>query len=239
VLRQITIAASSSTNLEDALLNVVRGLQTVMPGDRIAVLMMAGDDLLQVNASTGFAGTRHLQAHVAPGQGIIGQAAVEKRPIRVDDALSDPRYVAIDPDVRSELAVPILFGEELLGVLDMESTRAAAFDENDQEIFGALGNNLGGVIANLRLVGQVRQQVLRERQLFEVTSKVRRSVDLGMILETSAQELARALGARKASIRIHAGPATLTVEEKRDGRNGSGDRQDQGAEGRKEWEEIP
>jgi GAF domain-containing protein len=128
----------------------------------------------------------------------------------VNDTLATPQYRNLNDRVRSELAIPILFSDELMGVLDLESASAAAFDENDLEILGALGNNLGGVIANIRLVNQVRQQVLRERQLFDVTSQIRHSVDMETILETSTRELARALGARRASIRITAGTAPLT-----------------------------
>jgi putative methionine-R-sulfoxide reductase with GAF domain len=212
LLRQISIAASTSTDLEEAMGNVVSGLRTAMVSDRIAILMLNDDGQLQVQASAGYEGTRHLDVRVRQGQGICGKAALEKRPIRVDDVLNDPDYIAVDPDVRSELAIPILFSETLLGVLDMESTQPHAFDENDQEILGALGNNLGGVVANIRLVNQVRQQVTRERQLFDVTSKIRYSVDMDTILETSAKEIARVLGARRASIHISAGKATAGIQ---------------------------
>lgn len=205
LLRQITISASTSTNLEEALLSVVRGLHTAMVCDRIAILMLNNRGELQTQASAGYEGTMHLEARVQLGQGITGLAAQEKRSVRIDNTANDPRYLSIDSEVRSELAIPILFSEELLGVLNLESKQISAFDENDQEILGALGNNLGGVIANLRLVQQVRQQVERERLLFDVTSKIRRSVDLETILETSTREICRALGARRARIQVTAG----------------------------------
>jgi GAF domain-containing protein len=203
LLRQITIAASASSTLEDALTNVVSGLRTALVSERISILLLNQDGSLQTHASAGYEGTRYLETRIAPGQGISGLAAAEKRPIRVDETLNDPRYINLDADVRSELAVPILFGDQLIGVLNLESTRLYAFDENDQEIIGALGSNLGGVIANMRLINQVRQQVVRERQLYDVTSKIRQSVDLQTILETSTKEITRALGARSARIRIN------------------------------------
>jgi PAS domain S-box-containing protein len=209
LLRQISIAASTSTSMEDVMINIVSGLRTAMVSDRIAVLMLNDESILQVEASAGYEGTRHLEIRISQGQGICGRAAVEKRPVRIDDVLADTNYINIDPDVRSELAIPILFSDELIGILNLESTQLHAFDENDQEILGALGNNLGGVIANIRLVNQVRQQVTRERQLYDVTSKIRYSVDMETILETSAKELARALGARRASIRITTGSSAL------------------------------
>jgi len=205
LLRQVTVAANTSTTLEDALVNVVSGLRTSQVGDRIAIMMVDDEGNLVTRASAGFEGTRHLELRVKIGEGITGLAAAEKRPVRVDNTLMDSRYITIDPDVRSELAIPILFSDELMGVLNLESTEVSAFDENDQEILGALGNNLGGVIANIRLVQQVSKQVERERLLFDVTSKIRHSVDLETILQTSTREICRAIGARKATIHITAG----------------------------------
>ncbi len=205
LLRQVTIAASSSTNLEDALLNVASGLLSAKAAEQITILLLNAQRMLHVSTSAGEKGTHHLEVRITLGQGITGQVAEEKRSIRVDDIQSDPRYIYTETGIRSELAVPILFGEEIIGVLDLESSQVAAFNENDEEIIGALGSSLGGIIANVRLVNQVRQQIQRERQLYEATSKIRRSVDLETILETSTQEICKVIGARRARIHITAG----------------------------------
>jgi PAS domain S-box-containing protein len=224
LLRQISTAAGATSNLEDALLNVVRDLLTAHLSDRAAILLLNQEGKLQVHVSAGYASAKHLEMRISVGQGITGQAALEKVSIRVDDTRSDPRYIVADPDTRSELAIPILFSDELIGVLNLESSCAAAFDESDQEILGALGNNLGGIIANFRLVNQVRQQVIRERQLFDVTSKIRHSVDLETILQTSTKEICRALGARRARIQLTVSGAVpgevLHVEQAQPGLNG-------------------
>ncbi len=205
LLRHVSIAASSSTNLEDALTNVASGLLEVKAAEQIVILLLNEEGVLQVGASAGFQDTSHLAAHLAVGEGICGEVALEKQPVRVEDTQNDPRYISVEPGMRSELAVPILFGDEVLGVLNLESSRVAAFDENDQEIISALGSNLGGVIANIRLVNRIRQQIERERQMFVSASKIRRSVDLETILETATQEICRATGASRARIRITAG----------------------------------
>src|SRR6266478_5093803 len=66
--------------------------------------------------------------------GITGIAAGERRTIRVADTLNDPRYVQCDTDVivRSELVVPLLLQDRLIGVLDLESTHANAFTEEHE-----------------------------------------------------------------------------------------------------------
>jgi GAF domain-containing protein len=205
LLRQVTIAASSSTNLEDALHNVASGLLAANAAEQISILLFNSQQVLQVSATAGEKGAHHLEVRIALGQGITNQAAAEKSAICVDDIQSDARYHYTDTGIRSELAVPILFGEETLGVLNLESSSVAAFNESDEEIIGALGSSLGGIIANIRLVNQVQAQIQRERQLYEATSKIRRSVDLETILETSTEEICKGVGARRARIRITAG----------------------------------
>ena len=210
LLREISVEASATSSMDDALMSVVHSLLEAKICDRIGIMMLEPDGRLHTRATAGYQNQDFNTHSLAIGEGIIGTAAQEKQPILIADTMLDPRYISIDQSVRSELAIPILFGDELLGVLNLESTQAYAFDENDEEILGALGNNVGGVIANIRLVSQVRQQVIRERQLYEVTSKIRHSVNLEAILETSAREIAKALGARRAQIQITAGRAAAT-----------------------------
>jgi sigma-B regulation protein RsbU (phosphoserine phosphatase) len=89
-----------------------------------------------------------------------------------------------------------------LGVLNVESEQVAAYTENDEEMLGTLAGSLAAIIANARLLEQIRRQAERERTLYEVTSKIRRSTDIQTILATTASELTRAVGARRAQIRI-------------------------------------
>ncbi len=112
----------------------------------------------------------------------------------------------VSGDTRSELAVPLVYRGELLGVLNVESERVGAYSENDEEMLGTLGGSLAAIIANARLLEQIRRQVDRERLLYEVTSRIRRSTDTRTILETTASELSKALGARRARIRVGLNP---------------------------------
>lgn len=205
LLSKISIAASLGATVEDVVKTVVDSLHSAGVAERIAFLLNNTEGILQIHASAGYADNRHLDLRIIPGQGVTGQAALEKRPIRVDETSRDAHYIALDEGVRSELAIPILFGDRFMGVLNLESTRRNAFDENDVEIMSALGNNLGGVLATQFLVNQARQQVAREQRLYEITNKIRHSVDLDTILETSVKEIGQTLGAQRAKIRITIG----------------------------------
>jgi sigma-B regulation protein RsbU (phosphoserine phosphatase) len=134
--------------------------------------------------------------------GITGWVTTHRRLLRVDDVTEDPRYIEASPNTRSELAIPLLYRNEVLGVLNAESEQAGAYTENDEEMLGTLGGSLAAIIANARLLEQVRSQAEYNRLIYEITNKIRRSTDMQTILTTTASELTKAVGARRTKIAI-------------------------------------
>ena len=67
-------------------------------------------------------------------RGICGAAASQKTTIVVDDVNSDPRYLACSIDTRSEIVVPIMQGDKVLGEIDIDSDRPAAFGQKDRQL---------------------------------------------------------------------------------------------------------
>ncbi len=76
------------------------------------------------------------------GKGLSGWAAAHRQSVRVNDCASDPRFIPSFPEIRAELVVPLLFGEELLGVIDVESQREGAFAPEDEELLGSIAAQL-------------------------------------------------------------------------------------------------
>ena len=69
---------------------------------------------------------------IALGKGVCGRAAATRQSQRVDDVDAFPGHIACDSASRSELVVPLLRGDHLIGVLDLDSPRPARFDADDQ-----------------------------------------------------------------------------------------------------------
>ncbi|HEY2981298.1 MAG TPA: GAF domain-containing protein, partial [Anaerolineales bacterium] len=202
LLHHITTSAASGTTLEEALESAVSGLQVTLGGDRVSILLVDRDRKnIEIKAAIGY--SEEIQDVKFPlGNGITGWVATHRRPLRVDDVREDPRYIQVSPNTRSELAVPLIYRNEVLGVLNVESEQVGAYTENDQEMLGTLGGSLAAIIANARLLEQLRAQAERERLLNEITGKIRRSTDMQTILATTASELTRVLSARRTEIRI-------------------------------------
>ena len=202
LLHHITSSAASGTTLEEALDSAVSGLQVTLGGDRVSILIPDSEHkFLEVKASVGYSQDVD-KIRVPIGSGVTGWVAEHHRLFRVDNATEDPRYIQASPNTRSELAIPLMYRNEVLGVLNVESEQAAGYDENDEEMLGTLGGSLAAIIANSRLVEQVRNQAEHNRLIYEITSKIRRSTDMQTILTTTASELTKAVGARHTKISI-------------------------------------
>jgi len=89
-----------------------------------------------------FLGKPSPHTRIPLARGICGAAATEKQTIIVDDVHADPRYLACSLETRSEIVVPILSGAQVLGEIDIDSDRAAAFGAPDKSLLEAVASRL-------------------------------------------------------------------------------------------------
>jgi L-methionine (R)-S-oxide reductase len=85
-----------------------------------------------------FVGKPSPHTHIPLGRGICGAAAAEKTTIVVDDVNADPRYLACSLETKSEIVVPIMRGPDVLGEIDIDSDRIAAFGPEDKRMLEAV-----------------------------------------------------------------------------------------------------
>ncbi|MGH9689836.1 MAG: SpoIIE family protein phosphatase [Candidatus Acidiferrales bacterium] len=99
-------------------------------------------------------------------EGIVGAAASLRRPVVVPDVALDPRYRMINPETRSELAVPMVFKNRVVGVMDLESPQLNYFTPDHVQVLSILAAHLAVSIENARLYEQVaRDESRMERDL--------------------------------------------------------------------------
>jgi GAF domain-containing protein/HAMP domain-containing protein len=194
LIHHVTTVAASSSGIDDALSSAVQGLRVTL-GVRVTILLVdPHEEILRVHASSGYEDDI-LGLQIKIGEGITGWVAEKQELLLVNDVLDDPRYIPGKDTVRSELAVPLVYRGSLLGVLNIESDELNAFGEHDQDTLGTLAGSLSAIIMNAQLSE-------RQQQLFEVTTKIRRSINMETILETTAEEISKVLKTRKTRIQI-------------------------------------
>jgi GAF domain-containing protein len=97
----------------------------------VGIYLVEGDDLV-LGPWKGPQATEHVRIPI--GQGICGAAAASVRTEVVDDVNADDRYLACFPSTRSEIVVPIVYEGKVVGEIDIDSDRPAAFGEADRAL---------------------------------------------------------------------------------------------------------
>lgn len=131
VLDEIRNALARETDRTRAMESTVKLLK-----DRIADYNWVGIYLLHGNELVlgPFVGKPSPHTRIPLGRGICGAAAAEKQTIIVDDVNADDRYLACSIETQSEIVVPIMRGNEVLGEIDIDSDRRAAFGSADRDL---------------------------------------------------------------------------------------------------------
>src|SRR5467141_1996545 len=111
-------------------------------------------------------------------KGLTGTAAGERRILRVNDVSQDPRYIHCENGVaaRSELVVPLLLCDRLIGVLDLESSEPRAFTLEHERMLSTLGSYIAVALENARLYQETRDTQLRLQQDLEMAREIQRGL---------------------------------------------------------------
>ena len=143
-LRAVREAIAGERDAERAMRATVESLADHLPHYTwTGIYLLDGNEL----CLGPYVGTPSPHTRIPLGRGICGAAATEKATIVVDDVNADPRYLACSLETRSEIVVPIMQGSEVLGELDIDSDRPAAFGAADRELLEQVAALLAPALA--------------------------------------------------------------------------------------------
>jgi L-methionine (R)-S-oxide reductase len=129
--RKVRAAIDSEPDATRVMRAIARLLKEQMPDYQwVGFYLLDGNELVLGP----FAGKPSPHTRIPLGRGICGAAAAEEQTIIVDDVSKDPRYLACSVDTRSEIVVPIMLEGEVLGEIDIDSDKLAAFGQPDREL---------------------------------------------------------------------------------------------------------
>ena len=172
IIQQISSEISSTLDLDRILAISLDAMETVLGFRHSMILVASGDErVLTVAASRGYDGGR-TGAEIPLGQGVLGVAARRRRIVRMGNVATQRAYLAgvrarteaagqatLEPavempglaDAQSQLAIPLIVKDRLVGVLGVESATANAFDELDEMLLSIVGNQVATGIDNARM----------------------------------------------------------------------------------------
>ncbi len=167
LLNEIARELTAILNLDELLKRVAQLLNRLIDYQMFSILLVdPTGEKLQQRFSQRLEERLRPKHDIPIGRGVVGYAAQAKEAILVPDVAKSERYIAVNPETRSELAVPLIYQEKVIGVLDLEHTRRGYFTEDHKRTLTTLAPQLAIAIENARLYEQIARQEQRlERDL--------------------------------------------------------------------------
>jgi GAF domain-containing protein len=151
---------------------------------------------------------------LAQEQSLVARAARTRQAVIVNNEHNEAGWLPnpLLPDTASELAVPMIVGDQLLGVLDVQSERLNAFTEEDASIQSTLASQVATALQNARSLSISQRQAERETSVNLITQKIQGTTSIEAALQMAARELGHALGMKSTLVTLD--PESLAGEHK-------------------------
>ncbi|HSC29594.1 MAG TPA: GAF domain-containing SpoIIE family protein phosphatase [Vicinamibacterales bacterium] len=155
LLAEIGREVAAVLDLDELFTRIAQLARRLIDYRTFGILLLNERDELEMKLAVQY-GEKVEVPRVPLGEGLVGHAALHRVPVLVPDVSKDPRYIPVVPDVRSELAIPMLLKDRCIGVVDLESPELDAFTKRDVEILTLLASQAAVAIENARLYEEVR-----------------------------------------------------------------------------------
>ena len=190
-LVQLADALNTTLDLQ-TLLNRTSELVRAIINYRIFAIFLLNDRTHELRMRFQIGHTKEVERMRFPlGKGIVGQVALTRQSILLNDVSTSPAYLPVNPDVRSELAVPLIAKNRLIGVIDLESEKADYFRPEHLHLLMLTASRIAQAIENARLYARVSRQAQTLTVLNEISMELTSILDLDPLLERVGQLLRR------------------------------------------------
>lgn len=171
-LSRVSSELSSILDINELLTKIASSVRGLIPYDAFSILLVdERQQVLKHKSSIRFDERVDID-NIPLGKGITGASAISREVIRVEDTAADPRYIASHPDICSEIAVPLVLQDRVLGVMDLESEKLRFFTEEHSRTLSLLAPSVAIALENARLYQEIgeRERLLQQdlRAAFEL-----------------------------------------------------------------------
>ena len=201
-LVQMTDALNTTLDLQ-TLLNRISELVLTIIHYRIFAILLLNDRTSDLRMRFQIGHTPEAQRARYPlGKGVVGQVALTRQPILLNDVSTADYYIPANPDVRSELAVPLIAKNRLIGVMDLESEQTGHFRAEHMHLLTLTASRIAQAIENARLYARVSRQAQTLTVLNEISAELTSILDLNPLLDKVGQLLRRLIDYQMFSIML-------------------------------------
>jgi diguanylate cyclase (GGDEF)-like protein len=191
VLQEATEMILSSVDLDTVLHHILLIVRNYFGISNCAVLLVDGSaNELYVRAQNGYDADKSTYTRIKIGeQGVTGWVAQHKSPLYVPDVSREQRYLAVDPKIRSELALPLIVRDNVIGVLDIESSKLDYFTDDMIGLLALFASQAAVALENTRLHSTERRRMRQIEIIHLIARATTASSDLDQLLATLADLL--------------------------------------------------
>jgi sigma-B regulation protein RsbU (phosphoserine phosphatase) len=178
VLNEISQELTSILNLDELLRRIAELLTRLIDYQMFSILLLDRTGTrLEHRFSVRYKENVPIKHDIPLGSGLVGYAARERTAVLVADVQKDERYIQLNPETRSELAVPLIYKGSVIGVLDLEHTRRGYFTDDHRKTLSTLAAQVAIAIENARLY----QRLAKEEQRLEQDLATARELQFGLL----------------------------------------------------------
>ncbi len=201
-LKELTESLSRRKSLTEILTHITKeSLNIVGHGKKVAFVMLIDKqkNMLETKAASGeLFRKEHLKFNIhLNDRSIVTWVARNAKPRLARNVEKDAQYKKITWETKSEICIPLLFRNEVIGVLDIESSELSAFDDQDKELLQTLAENTSIAIKIAELY-DIRIKQLEA--LFKTGTKISSSLKLNEVLKTISNEALKAIKPKKRTV---------------------------------------
>ncbi|MGA2570404.1 MAG: SpoIIE family protein phosphatase [Terracidiphilus sp.] len=201
-LMRLTDALNTTLDLQTLLARTSELVRAIIPY-RIFAILLLNDRTHELRMRFQIGHTPQIERTRVPlGKGVVGQVALTRQPILLNDVSTADYYIDANPDVRSELAVPLIAKNRLIGVMDLESEQPGFFRPEQLHVLTMTASRIAQAIENARLYARVSRQAQTLEVLNEIAVELASILDLNPLLERIGQLLRRLIDYQLFSIML-------------------------------------
>lgn len=190
-LAQMADALNTTLDLQTLLNRTAELVQAVIPYSIFAILLL-NERTRELRTRFQIGHTPRVERlHVPLGKGVVGQVALTRQPVLLNDVTQSKVYFEVNPDVRSELTVPLIAKNRLIGVMDIESEQIDYFRPEHLRLLTLTASRIAQAIVNARLYARASRQAQTLAVLNEIAAELISILDLDPLLERIGQLLRR------------------------------------------------
>ena len=179
LLMEVSEQITSTLDMEVLMVRIAELVKRVINYKVFAILLLnEKTQILRIRSSVGHPEERIRQLRIKVGEGIVGRAALERRSILVNDVQSEPSYIESMPTIRSELAVPLILKNRVIGVIDLEADTPDFFTDQHVNLLELLAGRMAMAIENARLY----RRSLRQARTLQLLNEISRELSSVLVL---------------------------------------------------------